>query len=154
MGQAMQGVPPSGAGHSACCARRTVGAEGNVLAWKCGSSIQVPEDINNTELCCDNTSQRLPAQCCQPKSRSSLKTLKMTCLMNELGAGSMHSMSHKACHHSQCYFFRFYFLAVSVKRPKTPLSLNTEPYCHLRSQLVLFVAHLVMPVAVQHPIRR
>jgi len=46
-GQAMQSVPPSGAGHSACSARRTVGTEGNVLAWKCGSSIQVPEDINN-----------------------------------------------------------------------------------------------------------
>lgn len=32
-------------------------------------------------------------------------------------------------------FFRFYFLAVSVKRPKTPLRPNTEPHWHLPSQL-------------------
>lgn len=94
MGQAMQGVPPSRAGHSACCAR-TVGAEGSVLAWKCGSSIQVPEDISNRELCCDNTSWTLPAQCCHPKHRCSLKTLRITCLKNELGVGSIQSMSKK-----------------------------------------------------------
>lgn len=62
-GCTMQGVYPSAAGHSACYARRTVGAEGNVLAWKCGNSIEVPEDINNREWCCDNTSWSLPEQC-------------------------------------------------------------------------------------------
>lgn len=105
--QAMHSVPPFGAGHSVCCARRTVGAEGNVPAWKCGSNIQVPEDINSRQLCCDNTSWRLPAQCCQPKSRSTLKTLKMTCLKNKFRVGSIHSMPQEACHHSQHYFVGF-----------------------------------------------
>lgn len=101
----MQAVPPSGAGHSACCARRSVGAEGNVLAWKCGNSIQVPEDINNRELFSDNISWRFPAKCCQTKSMLKFETLKMTCLKDVLGVVSMHSMSQESSCHSLCYVF-------------------------------------------------
>lgn len=125
MGQAMQGVPPCRAGHSACCARRTVGAEESVLAWKCGSSIQVPEDIINRELCCDNTSWRLPAECCHPKCRWS-QNIEDNLPEDELGVGSIHSMSQEAHCHSKYYFLRFYFLAGSVAILKNPLSLNTE----------------------------
>lgn len=117
MGEAMQGVPPSGADQSTCCARRTVGAEGNVLAWKCGSSIQVPEDINNRERCCDNTSWRLPAQCCQPKS-SHLQCLKTRTRFR-------HSMSQEASCHSQYCVFGFLFLGSFSEETKNPHWVST-----------------------------